>query len=252
MVELNDSPLRRSSAGTLHHQLYVTLADMIRSGAVKPGERLPTEAELEKNYSVSRTTARRAVDELRRQGIVERRPGRGTFVLHPRLNATIPHLHTVEEEIQQLGYTPGIVPLSVDEMPASQAVAEHLRLRPGQPVLVVRRVRTADGQPIYVAEATLNITRFPDLVGADFGREAMYRIFERVTRRRTAKAIQWLSAVPASPDVARVLELEPGAPVLELERVVYMEGDIPIATVTGHFHGQLYKHYSESYPKMPE
>lgn len=250
---VDTSSLHRSSAGTLHHQLYTRISEMILAGEVKPGERLPTEAELSKSYGVSRTTARRALDELRRQGVVERSPGKGTFVLHPRLNAAIPYLHTVEEEIEQLGYKPGIVPLAVDKVPASKIVAEHLRLPAGETVLVVKRVRTADGQPVYVAEATLNIRSFPELVEADFGREAMYRIFERVTKRPIAKAVQWLSAVPATREVARVLKLKYEAPVLRLERIVYMEGDVPIAFVTGYFHGQIYKHYSESYiPKYHE
>ncbi|MBE3561207.1 MAG: GntR family transcriptional regulator [Ktedonobacteraceae bacterium] len=68
--------LVRSSEGTLYQQLLSRLIEAIESGAITVGEKLPTEAELVKTYGVSRTTARRALDELRRQGLVRREPGK--------------------------------------------------------------------------------------------------------------------------------------------------------------------------------
>jgi GntR family transcriptional regulator len=238
--------LTRSNQGTLHQQLFRTLADMISSGVVKPGERLPTEAELVDAYGVSRTTARRALDELRRQGIVERQPGKGTFVLHPRLHATIPHLRSITEEIEQLGYRAGTIPLSVQRGVADETLAGHLRLAVGDPVLVVTRIRTADGRPVYLATSTLNVALLPALAEADFSL-GMYTQFERVTGRQVQRATQWLSAVRASTEVARHLRLPPAAPALRLERVVYLDGDLPVEVVNGYFHGQLYKHYSQLY-----
>ena len=236
--------LTRSNEGTLHHQLYRTLSEMISSGKVKPGERLPTEAELVDAYGVSRTTARRALDELRRQGVVERQPGKGTFVLQPRLHAAIPHLHGITDEIEQLGYTAGTVLLSVDRGEADETLATQLQLRVGDPVLVVQRIRTADGRPVYASRATFNITLFPQLEDADF-RQGMHPQLERLTGRPLSKVVQWLSSVPASKDVARKLDVKAGVPVLRCERVVYLEGDIPAEAVEGSFHGRLYKHYSE-------
>lgn len=240
----DDGRLTRSNEGTLHHQLYHTLSEMIRSGAVKPGERLPTEAELVEAYGVSRTTARRALDELRREGVVERQPGKGTFLRQPRLNAAIPHLHSITDEIEHLGYKPGTVPLSVEQGRADQTVAQQLAIEVGDPVLVVKRIRTADDQPVYVATSTLNITRFPELANTKFT-EGMYPQFESLTGRRMSRGVQWLSAVPASSAVARSLQTRSGAPVLRLELIVYFEGDLPVETVDGYFHGRRYKHYSQ-------
>ena len=239
-------PLTRSSVGTLHHQLYQTLSDLITGGSVKAGDQLPTEAELVESYGVSRTTARRALDELRRQGVVERRPGKGTFVLPRRLDAAIPNLRSITDEIEQLGYRAGIVPLSADLGVADEAVAGHLRIRPGDPVLVVSRIRTADDQPVYVGTSTLNLAVFPQLRDLDYSSLGMYPLFEMATGRQVVRATQWLSAVSADAAVARSLGLRPKAPVLKLERVVYLEGDLPVESVVGYFHGDIYRHYSES------
>ena len=244
LSEPDDGRLTRSNEGTLHHQLYRTLSDMIRTGVVKPGERMPTEAELVEAYGVSRTTARRALDELRREGVVERQPGKGTFLRQPRLNAAIPHLHSITDEIEQLGYKAGTVPLSVEEAAADETVAEQLAINVGDPVLVVKRIRTADDQPVYVATSTLNITTFPELRKTKMN-QGMYPQFEALTGRRMSRGVQWLSAVPASAAVARSLQLRSGAPVLRLELIVYFEGDLPVETVDGYFHGRRYKHYSQ-------
>lgn len=82
-------PLVRTGAGTLYAQLYSTLLAQIRAGEYRSGERLPTEAELGEIYGVSRMTVRRALDELRRGGFVERKPALGTFVAEPSLAAQI-------------------------------------------------------------------------------------------------------------------------------------------------------------------
>jgi GntR family transcriptional regulator len=193
---------------------------------------------------VSRTTARRALDELRREGVVERQPGKGTFLLQPRLHATIPHLHSLTDEIEQLGYKPGSVPLSVGETVADEVQAGQLRIAVGDPVLVVTRLRTADGRPVFLVTSTFNVARFPKLRDADFA-QGMYAQFEGLTGRQVSYAVQWLSAVPATAEVARRLELKPRAPVLRLERIVILDGDLPVETVNGFFHGQLYKFYSE-------
>jgi len=240
--------LTRSDEGTLHGQLYRTLARMIADGDVKVGDRMPTEAELSERYTVSRTTARRALDELRRASLVERRPGLGTFVVPPKLNAMIPHLHSITAEIEQLGYRAGSRLLSVEEGVVDENARAHLHLAEGDHVLRVLRLRTANERPFYVAESVLNLALFPELRTVDFAVPdlSMYAAFERVTGRRVERVTQWLSAASASAEIARHMEVRRGAPVLRLERVLFIEGDRPIESVNAFFHGETYKYYSES------
>ncbi len=244
-VGMAPAGLTRSSAGTLHGQLYRTLGDSITRGAVKPGDRMPTENELMELYGVSRTTARRALDELRREGLVDRLAGKGTFVAHPRLDAAIPHLHSVTEEIERQGYRPGSRLLAVDEGVADATVAANLGLAEGDPVLFVNRLRTADEQPFYVGCSALNVVRFPELRSADFTSISLYRLFEEVTGRMVTRAVQWLSAVGADRDIAGNLKVRLGDPVLQLERILFLAGDLPVESVRAFFHGKLYKYYSE-------
>ncbi len=93
--------------GTLYHQILSRLHEQIESGEIGVGERLPSEADLERDYGVSRTTARRALDELRRKGLVRREPGRGTFLVGPRLSSDLARLYSFSDEIRRRGHEPG-------------------------------------------------------------------------------------------------------------------------------------------------
>jgi GntR family transcriptional regulator len=239
--------LTRSDEGTLHGQIYRALVDRINRGEVKPGDRMPTEAEVMEIYSVSRSTARRALDELRRANFVERQPGKGTFVTMPKLHATIPYLHSITEEIEQLGFRPGSKLIAMRLGQADAELAGQLALAPNDAVLFLERLRTANDRPFYFAVSALNVTAFPKLKQADFSPPSLslYRLFEEVAGRPVRRVTQWLSAVGATREVARHLAVRPGSPLLQLERVLYVAGDRPIEMVRAWFVGGSYKYYSE-------
>lgn len=239
--------LTRSEAGTLYAQLYNSLLSQIRDGVYAPGERLPTEAELGELYGVSRMTVRRALDELRRVGLVERKPALGTFVAEPPLSARISGLHSLTDEILQLGMTPGSTLLAREDVPASAEVATQLSLSEGATVLRLDRVRTADGRPFYVASSFLNTVVFPELASQDYSSATLSLLatYRRVLGFEVERMTQFLSAT-AAPQLAReVFGLAAGSPVLLFERVVYLGGNRPVEYVRAYFRGDSYKFYSE-------
>ena len=90
----------------LHHQVYLDLASSLDMGRWQAGEQLPTERDLAQHYGCSLITIRRALDELVREGRIERTRGRGTFVLHPRLDRDIASRASFSEEMRQRGLDP--------------------------------------------------------------------------------------------------------------------------------------------------
>lgn len=240
--------LRRSSDGTLYRQLVDLLLSRIARGELKPGEQLPTEQALCEQFGVSRTTARRSLDELRRVGVASRQPGRGSFVAEPNLHAAMPYLHSFTDEIRRLGYRPGAVTLLQRTMPATDEVAADLSLAVGMPVLQVRRLRTADDQPIFVVDSFFNTVRFPGLLDLDLSVLSIYSAIEDELRVSILRAAQWTAAEAASSWVVRALGMRSGAPVLAMRRITYAAGDIPIETVRAYFHGKRYTSYVELLP----
>ena len=238
-------PLSRSSTGTLYHQLLGVLRGRIESGEIGVGDRLPSEADLVSDFGVSRTTARRALDELRRQGLVRREPGRGTFLADPRLRSNLAYLHSFSEEIERRGYTPGARLVEQEERAAGEKVAERLEIEAGEEVLFVRRLRLADERPIFVCDSYLPLTRFPALKDADYGSVSLSRLFEERTGRRIEHSRQWIGAATATQDVAGLLEIPAGVPVLKVRRITLVTGEEPIELVQAHFHPERYQHYNE-------
>ena len=126
-------------------------------------------------------------------------------------------------------------------MEADAEIAEKLGVDIGDGVLYVRRLSLADGRPVFVGDSYLPVGRFPGLRDADF---AAVSLSGQKTGRKVERTRQWI--VAASPaDVAALLELEPGAPVLRLDRVAYVFGDLPIESVTAFLHPDRYQHYAE-------
>ena len=238
-------PLARSSAGTLYHQILLSLTERIGSGEIGVGDRLPSEADLVAELGVSRTTARRALDELRRQGLVRREPGRGTFLASPRLRSNLAYLHSFSEEIERWGYTPGVRLLSQEERAADEEVAAWLGVEVGEGVLYVRRLRLADERPIFVCDSFLPTSRFPTLRDADYGTVSLSRLLEERTGRKVEHARQWLRATAVEPDVAALLEIPTGVPVLNVRRITCVTGDEPVEVVEAFFHPERYQHYNE-------
>lgn len=244
-TNIHMKPLSRSSAGTLYHQILLGLTEKIESGEIAVGDRLPSEAELVEDFGVSRTTARRALDELRRQGLVRREPGRGTFLASPRLRSNLAYLHSFSEEIERWGYAPGARLVSREEGPADEETAAWLEIEVGEKVLYVRRLRLADELPIFVCDSRLPITRFPALGNADYGIVSLSQLFEETTGRKIEYARQWIGAAAAVPEVARLLEIAPGVPVLKIRRITCVTGREPIEVVEAYFHPDRYQHYNE-------
>ena len=238
-------PLSRTSAGTLYHQILQSLTGRIESGEIGVGDRLPSEADLVAEFGVSRTTARRALDELRRQGLVRREPGRGTFLASPRLRSNLAYLHSFSEEIERWGYTPGVRLISQEERAADEEVAARLGVEVGEGVLYVRRLRLADERPIFVCNSYLPISRFPALKDADYGTVSLSRLLEERTGRQIEHARQWIGAATAAPDVAGLLEISAGVPVLEIRRITCVTGNEPAEAVEAYFHPERYQHYNE-------
>lgn len=235
----------RTGAGTLYHQLLTALRERIGSGEIEVGDRLPSEAELERDYGVSRTTARRALDELRRQGVVRREPGRGTFLAGPRVRTDLGRLYSFSEEIERLGHGTGARLVEKGEVGASEEVAGALGVEVGETVLYVRRLRLADELPLFVGDSYLPVERFSLLRDADYEAVSLSRALREAAGLEVERARQWIGAVAAGESVAALLEVEPGSPVLCVERIAFVRGDEPVESVKAYFHPTRYRHYNE-------
>jgi GntR family transcriptional regulator len=134
---------------SLRHSLASELRARIRSGEWRPGDKMPSEPELARRRTVSRSSMRAAITLLEEEGYVSRKHGSGTYVTHrPALLNDLGRNFGVSTQIASTGSQPGTVDESMAIEPAPAFVAEALGLAAGEPVSVLRRVRTANGRRV--------------------------------------------------------------------------------------------------------
>jgi GntR family transcriptional regulator, N-acetylglucosamine utilization regulator len=212
----------------LHHQVYVDLRAALESGEFRIGERLPPERELARMYGCSLITIRRALDELSREGRLQRRQGRGTFVLAPRLDVGLAEGLTFTEEMQTRGLDAETRLVASRPEAASEAVAAALDLEPGSPTLYVERLRLAGGDPLLLEMVHLPAERFPGLLASDLERGSLYALLTERYGTSVARAREALEPVLLPAREARLLGLAPRSLALLVEGTAFTHDGTPV------------------------
>jgi len=202
-------------------QVYLVLRDRILSGSLGFGAKLPTENELAGHHRVSRVTVRRALGELARERLIERRRSAGTRVIYRPSPAPITaDISGVLANIADMGRRTAVKLLSFDYVPAEGAVAQALDVAADQLLQRSVRVRSVDGLPFSYL-----ITHVPESVSITFSQQelATRPLLELLERAgvKVEHARQRITAGLATPNVAAALGVRPGSPLIELMRVVY-------------------------------
>jgi len=202
-------------------QIYLVLRDRIMSGALGFGARLPTENDLALAHGVSRVTVRRALGELQREHLIERRRSAGTHVVYRTPPARmIADISGVLANLADMGRSTKVQLLSFGYVPASGPAAEAFGATADELLQRSVRVRSVDGLPFSYL-----LTHVPERIGVTFsGKELAARPLLELLERsgvNVERATQRISAALAAPDVARALDIEVGSPLIELVRTVY-------------------------------
>ena len=140
-------PLNPTSKLPLYQQLYEKLEGRIRSGQWKPGDMIPPESELIRQYGVSRITVRKVLDMLVTEGLLVRERGRGSFGAAPKLEHGMTRIVSFTDDMRQRGYSPGTKIIFMGLVPATRIIAAALGVPEGEELARIDRLRLADGEP---------------------------------------------------------------------------------------------------------
>lgn len=220
----------------LYAQVEQALTARMENG-LHPGDRLPTEDELIREFGVSRITVRRAVQNLATHGLVETKPGRGTFVAAPRIRQPLTELSGFVEDMEAHGLDATARVVSVEDVPAPAEVRAALELPLGSAVTFIERVRLANGHPVSF-DRTYLVPELGHLVAQDdLENEPIFTLLEQRHDTPLVEAAYALQAVAAEPDVAAALEVPTGSPVFRIERTSYTHGQRPVDFEVLHYRG---------------
>ncbi|MFD5793594.1 GntR family transcriptional regulator [Streptomyces diastatochromogenes] len=220
-----DFDLDRTSPVPLYYQLAQQLEAAIEHGILAPGNLLGNEVDLSVRLGLSRPTVRQAIQSLVDKGLLVRRRGVGTQVVHSQVKRPL-ELSSLYDDLESAGQGPTTQVLRNERVPASADVAAALGIAEGAEVVVLERLRCTHGQPVaflcnYLPSALLELdTDRLESTG-------LYRML-RSAGIALHSARQTVGARSATAEEAALLDEKEGAALLTMQRTAYDDTGRPV------------------------
>jgi len=248
---MSDSTLETTAAGVpmagpLYKDVKRRIMEALSRGEWSPGEAIPAERRLSKRYGISIGTVRKAIDELVAENILIRQQGRGTFVAsHNRDRMLFYFFHVVP--LEGAKEYPDVGLLAFNRGKADRVAAEALLLAPGDPVYRIRNLLRLAGRPAIVDDITLSVARFATLTEKQFRSRpsTIYNLYQEAYGISVVRTSERLRAVVADAEIARHLEIPPGAPLLAIRRVAIAYNDVPVEYRVSHVDAGHFEYWNE-------
>ncbi|TAK91944.1 MAG: GntR family transcriptional regulator [Burkholderiaceae bacterium] len=220
----------------LYQQIKGLIMQGLEQGEWKPGEMIPSETDLATRFKVSQGTVRKAIDELSSENLLVRRQGKGTFVAtHDEARVQFRFLRLMPNEGAQTAPESKIV--ECNRMRAPSDIARLLEAKPGDTLVLIRRVLSFAGKPTILEEIWLPGTLFKGLTTERLNeyKGPMYGLFEMEFGTKMIRADEMIRAVSAGDEAAQYLAVNSNEPVLLIERVSFTYGERPVEVRRGRY-----------------
>lgn len=230
-------PVGNGTHARLSGSCVEALSAAIAAGTYPPASRLPSEERLATTLRVSRVTVREALRVLEERGLIQRRHGRGTFVAERPIRKDLNRNFGITSMIQQAGYRPGTKSLSVEVVRDRPDLAERLQLHHGAELLIVTRLRLADSRPVIYSTEALSGDVLPseDLRSLlTDERQSLYGLLYQHCRIVVYRGMAELYPEVADRELAELLGVRRGAPLLRIDQVDYGATGEPVLYSTEH------------------
>jgi GntR family transcriptional regulator len=221
--------INRNSKLPLYSLIEENFRELILSGQINPGDAVPSEWELSEIYQVSRLTVRHALDNLARQGWLNRRHGVCTFVANPTVARIAPSKLSFTEQMRAIGRTPSSRQIRFQIVTANSEIASHLGIQEGDPVVEITRLRLADDEPILLETSYLSQVRFPELdETVDLSNNSLYEHLNTQYRANISSMDQTLEPVLLTEAEAKYLGTQAGTPAVLSEITAFSSDGQPV------------------------
>lgn len=210
-----------------YRKLYQQIKAEIEKGLYEAGSFLPSEPELEQQFSVSRTTVRKAMKMLADDGLIEIKQGRGTMVIDSKTPQSFNGVTSVTESLRKRGYTVATKSRYIDRVQPPEDIAERLGIEPGEHAVRIQRVQTADGIPVcimvnYIPEKLVpGLNNSSEFVG-------LYHFLEDTYGFEICSTDDTIFAAACDFSESQILDVPTGSPILIIERVCYDRNQQPL------------------------
>jgi len=235
--------LDRESKEPLHAQVKNIVMDQINDQVWKPGDCLPSEREFCASYEVSRMTIRHSLAELEKEGVIKKIQGKGTFVSSEKIIQPLQILRSFSEDMRDRGLIPSSRILMLETIPASIIVAKKLEIPIGSDVIILKRLRLADNEPMAIETAYLRPSLCLPLLNKLTDSDSLYQLMQDILGIELISAQQSIEVATVNGWEANMLNVVDQALILFTERLTFTKGATPVEYVTSKYRGDRYKFY---------
>lgn len=243
LVSIEDFRPSSDSPTPLYVQLANALRELIANGHMREGEALPSERRIMEKTALSRVTIRKAFEQLVEEGLLTQKRGSGTFVAGqlPHFEQRLTRLTSFTEDMITRGRKPGVRWLEkTTTFPTSEEVM-MFGLSPGEKVVQLHRLRFADNIPLAIERATLPARYLPD---TDTIGDSLYEALSK-SAAMPVRATQRLKARALPQQEAELLEMQPGEPVLYIERASRLADGTLVELTRSYYRSDTYDFIAE-------
>lgn len=236
------APVVRLSPQPMYAQIKEELRRRILDGTYQPHQQLPSEAELMAAFDVSRITVRQALSDLQGEGLIFKIHGKGTFVSKPKAFQELGQLEGFGEAMGRHGHETYNKLVSLRTLKAPASVAERLALPAGSSVTEIRRVRLLNREPISLDVSWFDRSIGEKLKRADLAQRDIFSILENQLAQPLGQAELRIEAILADEMLAELLKVQPGSPVLKMDRLTYTQDGRPIDYEHLYYRGDAFQY----------
>lgn len=222
---------------SLHAVIKDELLNRIKSSEYQVGEQIPTENELCKKFDVSRTTVRTALNQLKMEGYLNRKQGKGTYVADPKVSQTLSHtLKRYSDQVATQGKKAKISLVSLSVVPATDLVLKSLDVEPNDPIQRIERIRTANGEPTQYEIAFIPWSVAPGIT-KEHAESSLYGSLKDDFNVHIANTKELVEITLTDERIHEHLDYEIGLPCFYLETIAEDENGKRIEYSRSYFRG---------------
>ncbi len=228
---------------TKYAQARDRVLDMVKT--MSPGERIPPERTLSAEFDIARETLRRSLDDLAKDGYLDRRLGAGTFVSRPKITKQF-RVISFTEDMRQRGFEPSSRLVSSSQSQAGARLGKYLKVSPAQDVITIKRLRLADGLPMAIETLSVPSDLVPGLRGEELQNRSFYETLETRYGTTIVATHQIIEATVTDAEESALLAVPHLSPALLFERTSSSADGRIVEYVRTVYRGDRYKFEVES------
>ena len=229
--------------------MYIQVTDLIKDQIYKKfwqlDEMIPSENELAVAYEVSVGTVKKALSVLVDEGILYRRQGKGTFVNRPDFKRSFIRFFRYGVDEDPKGRFPSSRVLNSDIITPAKRIRNILKLADNEKTITIKRIRYLKDLPLMLEDLYLPYKIFQGFDEIDISQELLYPIYDEKFKTPIIWADEYLWPTIADSNLAETLKIDPGDPVISIERIAYTYGDEPVEFRNSVGRGDKFRYHIE-------